>query len=367
MGKIVSFRAFFCWWQTVAFLPLTILLLGTVNSGWRVVVVSHSVLTVIFSVLYIYIKRSSGIFLPTYLIAALLHCSVIIISVISVPPAEAVLIITFIFISALYLFRKWIFFKDTRNQLFDCSLKRKDIPSKKNVIFEYNFISSVLLYLLVFYLVIAFLFYIIYGVIVYKPIVYTYASLIGLIIIYEFIRSSLIMYKLSQEDWLAVVNERLDVVGIVSEEDSLANGNKYMHLEIRVVVISNNRVCLQSISRPGAHTVVDTPLATLLKYNETYDSAFKRVTEDLKKKPRFIMQYHHKTDDVDRIIRLYIAEVDDESLPEGLDNCRFWTRKQIEESMEYGHFSEFFKEEFEFLNSTVLPVIEMMSKKTSDE
>ncbi|MEG1574282.1 MAG: hypothetical protein RR293_03420 [Bacteroidales bacterium] len=175
------------------------------------------------------------------------------------------------------------------------------------------------------------------------------------------------MYKLSKEDWIAVINERLDVIGIVDEEESLAHGNKYMHLEIRVIVVSNNRLCLRNILRLDGSSVIDTPFTTLLRYNETYESAFKRATEGLKNKPRFIMQYHHKTDKIDRIIRLYIGEVDNETLPNPDPDCRFWTKNQVEESLQFGTFSEFLNEEFNFLNLTIFPAIEMMTKETPDE
>lgn len=72
--------------------------------------------------------------------------------------------------------------------------------------------------------------------------------------------------------------------------------------------------------------------------------------------PRFLIRYTFENEKVKHLVNLYVMCVRSEKVMDQIKqpNGKLWTSKQIEENLGSGVFSEYFEQEFAYLQNTVL-------------
>lgn len=182
------------------------------------------------------------------------------------------------------------------------------------------------------------------------------------IILGEMIRLGILNKKLKKEEWLPVINERGEIEGKIAKSVSRETKNKHMHPMVRIVLVYNGMLYLQprsdeSILNPGK---LDYPFEQYMMYShdveEAAQNSIKKETgrEDIPM--RFLLKYVFENDTIKRMMYLYVVDIDDAELFEGLHlkGGKLWTPSQIDDNMKTGIFSEIFEQEYDYLKNTVL-------------
>lgn len=186
--------------------------------------------------------------------------------------------------------------------------------------------------------------------------------LIGvLIIVYEQVRLSLMQGSLRKEMWLPVLNDAGKVIGCIARSVSRSLPKKYYHPVIRVAVVHDGMLYLAK--RTGAFISPDAIDYPFYKYVLFRHSIENTVRESIGKladlegvTPRFLLRYTFENAKVKHLVSLYVVclRTDEQlSLCKKADG-KLWTVKQIEENLPSGVFSEYFEQEFAYLQSTIL-------------
>lgn len=183
-----------------------------------------------------------------------------------------------------------------------------------------------------------------------------------LLIVYEQIRISMMRGSLRKEMWLPVLNDAGKVVGCIARSVSLTLPKKYYHPVVRIAVIYEGMLYLVK-RKKGAFVSpnsVDYPYYSYVLFRHSLESTVREAIGDINKKddvsPRFLIRYTFENEKVKHLVNLYVVCVRSEEVmneikqPEG----KLWTSKQIEENMGSGVFSEYFEQEFAYLQNTVL-------------
>jgi hypothetical protein len=171
------------------------------------------------------------------------------------------------------------------------------------------------------------------------------------------------------EEWLPIVDEMGIVHGKIASSISKPSGNKYLHPVIRISLIYNGMLFLREKIALNADnmTELDCPFETHLKYKETLEEGVIRAFEEnggTRNLPsRYLLRYVFKNIETNRLIYLYISNIQDiNELPSDFNKGKWWTRKQIKENLGKGFFSSCFEKEFELLNNTILSANRPMEK-----
>lgn len=203
--------------------------------------------------------------------------------------------------------------------------------------------------------------------------------LIGvIIIIFEQIRILLIKRSLNTEKWLPIMDKKGKVTGRVPFSVSINSQSKHCHPVVRVAVVYN---CMLYLAKRGPNEPVsslafDYPFYSYVLYKQSIEDAVNKLIgpaiskSDIK--PRLSIRYSFENDTVSSFVSLYIISVrSEEQFDEYIkkDEGKLWTRKQIEENLGKGVFSEYFEKEYPYLKNTVLLAEEYSGRKqeTTDE
>lgn len=188
--------------------------------------------------------------------------------------------------------------------------------------------------------------------------------LIGIfIIVFEQIRMFLIRRNLRKEKWLPVVNRIGKVIGRVPYWVSMNSQIKYCHPVVRIAVVYNGMFYLlkRKASEAVSPSALDYPFYGYVLYKQSIEDAVTAMVghsiSTSPVKPRLLIRYPFENDRVNSFVSLYVISVRTEEQfteyikkPDG----KLWTRKQIEENLGKGVFSEYFEKEYPYLQSTVL-------------
>jgi hypothetical protein len=188
--------------------------------------------------------------------------------------------------------------------------------------------------------------------------------------IYEFVHLSMIRKKYLAEEWLPVVDETGTVHGKIALSISQSSGNKYLHPVVRIALIHKGMLFLKERASFDSEDIpeLDYPFEVYLKYRESLEAGVLRALEENgggKDLPsRFVFRYVFKNIKTHRLVYLYIANIHDTTpLQLQLGKGKWWTKKQIEENLGKGFFSNCFEKEYEFLSNTVLQADYLMQDK----
>ncbi|MFA6767034.1 MAG: hypothetical protein WCR86_01230 [Parabacteroides sp.] len=187
--------------------------------------------------------------------------------------------------------------------------------------------------------------------------------IIGLsIILYEQIRIVMMRESLRKEMWLPVLNEKGKVVGCIARSVSRSLPKKYYHPIVRIAVIYDGMLYLikrngDSFVSPGKY---DYPLSKYVLFHHGIENTAREMVNFINGKnpstPRLLIRYTFENDKVKHLVSLFVINIRSEEEMNEIKQSRgkLWTTKQIEENLNSGIFSEYFNEEFAYLQNTVL-------------
>lgn len=187
--------------------------------------------------------------------------------------------------------------------------------------------------------------------------------LIGvLLILYEQIRISMMQGSLKKEMWLPVLNDGGKVIGCIARSVSRTVPKKYYHPVVRIAVIYQGMLYLSKRGKDAfvSPSTVDYPFTNYVLFKHSIESTVQETMGSLSEQkevaPRFLIRYTFENEKVKHLVSLYVVCIRTE---EQMDRIRrpggkLWTSKQIEENLQAGVFSEYFEQEFGYLQNTVL-------------
>lgn len=191
-------------------------------------------------------------------------------------------------------------------------------------------------------------------------------------ILYEQIRITMMRGSLKKEMWLPVLNDQGKIVGCIARSVSRALPKRYYHPVIRIAVVYQGMLYL---TKRGKNAFVfpdtfDYPFRRYVLFRHSIENSIYECMGELGKEedlfPRFLLRYTYENEKVKHLVSLYAICIRSEKTmnrilqPDG----KLWTVKEIVENIGTGVFSEYFEQEFPYLQSTVLPP-ERMTEKTS--
>lgn len=183
-----------------------------------------------------------------------------------------------------------------------------------------------------------------------------------LLIIYEKIRISMMQGSLKKEMWLPVLNDNGKVIGCIARSVSRSLPKKYYHPVVRVAVIYQGMLYLVQRSKSAfiSPEAIDYPFYSYVLFRHSIDSTVHEAIGPLNEKndvtPRFLIRYTFENERVKHQVNLYVVCVRTEEEMNAIKQSggKLWTSKQIEQNLNAGVFSEYFEQEFAYVQNTVL-------------
>ncbi|MCD7936565.1 MAG: hypothetical protein LUG98_06870, partial [Tannerellaceae bacterium] len=185
--------------------------------------------------------------------------------------------------------------------------------------------------------------------------------LLGIFIIgYEQIRVYLIKETLNKEEWLPILNDTGQVIGNIARSVSERSTKKYRHPLIRIAVMYQGMFYLvkrgaQELVSPN---LLDYPVSGYVPFGLTIDEAVQQLMktklDKLSVVPRHMLTYNFENSKVKQLISLFILKLEHEEQVDHFRGGKLWSVRQIEENLSTHVFSEYFTNEFAYLQSTVL-------------
>lgn len=163
--------------------------------------------------------------------------------------------------------------------------------------------------------------------------------------------------------FLPIVNMKGDVIGRSLAVDAINHKNEYINPVVRVAVVHNDMLYL----RPRPQRCIldkgktDIPMECYLLYGETLEQAIVRtVSQVFPQAPiqdlQFNIMYHFENEVTNRLIYLFLIEIEDENLLRGekqTKDGKLWTFQQIEQNLGKNFFGCCFENEYEHLREVI--------------
>jgi len=192
-----------------------------------------------------------------------------------------------------------------------------------------------------------------------------------IIVIYEFIRETIIKINLRKEEWFPIVDEKGSVFGKVEKRESLFSKEKYLHSIIRVHIIFNNTIYLQKTS---SNDLIfpdkwDTAISNHVLFGETLDQCIARTAKQHygleNTKPIYLNRYTLETENEKQLAFVYYMKGTEDLKPidkKHIQMGKYWTIKQIGQEFDSGIFTANFTREFEVLCEKILDCNDLLEE-----
>ena len=180
---------------------------------------------------------------------------------------------------------------------------------------------------------------------------------------FEQIRLKMMRSKLRKEMWLPVLSKKGKVIGCIARSVSRTTSKKYYHPVVRVAVVYNGMLYLSAREKDSfiSPEAVDYPFHGYVAFRKSLEKTIHDLTHlDPEKQQnlhfRPMLNYTFENDKVKHMVNLYVLIIRSEKMMNTVkrEGGKLWTGKQIEENMGKGLFSEYFEQEFNYLQNTVL-------------
>ena len=179
------------------------------------------------------------------------------------------------------------------------------------------------------------------------------------LILYEQIRISMMQGSLRKEMWLPVLNDGGKVIGCIARSVSRSLPKKYYHPVVRVAVIYQGMLYLVNRGKKAfvSPDTMDYPFHSYVLFRHSIESTVRETMGSLGEKeelmPRFLIRYTFENERVKHLVNLYVMCVRSEEVMDRIKqpNGKLWTSRQIEENLGSGVFSEYFEQEFAYLQT----------------
>jgi hypothetical protein len=171
------------------------------------------------------------------------------------------------------------------------------------------------------------------------------------------------------EQWLPIVDELGAVHGKIAYSLSQELKNKYLHPVVRIALIYKGMLFLKErpFSESKNSQVFDYPFERHVRYGEEMDMAVKCTFQEKNTDKEFpydyVLRYVYRNEESNRLVYLCVCNIRDEALLKKIDLSigKWWTARQIQDNLGATIFSDYFEQEFEFINSTILMAEKIMN------
>lgn len=183
-----------------------------------------------------------------------------------------------------------------------------------------------------------------------------------ILILYEQVRMSMMQGSLRKEMWLPVLNEKGRVVGCIARSVSRSLPKKYFHPVVRIAVVYQGMLYLVNRGKQAfvSADTLDYPFHGYVLFRHSMESSVREILGSLGDReelvPRFLIRYTFENEKVKHLVSLYVLRIQSEEVMSRIKQMagKLWTSKQIEDNIGSGIFSEYFEQEFAYLQNTVL-------------
>lgn len=170
-------------------------------------------------------------------------------------------------------------------------------------------------------------------------------------------------HLMSHTEYVPIVNTKGDVIGKSLAIEAVNYKNAYINPVIRIAISVHGMLYL--CNRPTSSMLdtgkTDIPMECYLRYGESLSEGVQRLIGNAFPKspqsihPEFNIVYHFENEVTNRLIYLFIAEIEDEAILAHLPckNGKLWHFGQIEENLHKNFFSCCFEEEYEHLKDVI--------------
>lgn len=168
-------------------------------------------------------------------------------------------------------------------------------------------------------------------------------------------------HVVSKQEYIPIVNTKGDVIGRTLVADVPTYKNLYINPVIRIAVLSQGMLYLSK--RPADRVVeqgkTDIPLEGYLGFNEKVTEGANRLLQKhfpgLCLLPAFSLKHHYRSSETNRLIYLFVVEIDDDSLLDhaGFERGKLWTLHQIDQNIGQDFFSDLFEQEYDHLKEII--------------
>lgn len=163
-------------------------------------------------------------------------------------------------------------------------------------------------------------------------------------------------------EYIPIVNEKGTVTGKTALAEAITGKDKRLHPVIRIAIAIQGRLYI--IHRRTYNVLeprkADIPIEAFPYFNEDLQDTIQRSIQtsfpDIKSAPRrHVMTYHFKNEETNRLVYLFLLEVEDERL---LHNSpvgpgKVWNLEQIRDNLGKNYFSSYFEREFNELQKFI--------------
>lgn len=170
-------------------------------------------------------------------------------------------------------------------------------------------------------------------------------------------------HLMAHTEYVPIVNTKGDVIGKSLAIEAINYKNTYINPVIRIAVTTHGMLflCNRSMTAILDKGKTDIPMECYLRFGESlsdgvarlFNNAFPHVDQSIK--PKFNIVYHFENKVTNRLIYLFIVDIEDDSIlcSPRFKNSKLWSFKQIEENLDKGFFSSCFEEEYEHLKDVI--------------
>lgn len=169
-------------------------------------------------------------------------------------------------------------------------------------------------------------------------------------------------HLMSHTEYVPIVNTKGDVIGKTPAIEAINYKNTYINPVIRIAVSTHGMLFL--CDRPSTAILdknkVDIPMECYLRFGESLIEGVNRLVNNALPqaqgiKPEFNIVYHFENEVTNRLIYLFIVDLQDDSVlcTPRFKNGKLWSFKQIEENLGKGFFSSCFEDEYEHLKNVI--------------
>lgn len=167
---------------------------------------------------------------------------------------------------------------------------------------------------------------------------------------------------MANTEYVPIVNKQGQIIGKTLAVEAINFKNPYINPVIRIAISSHGMLYL--CPRP-AHAILDkgkmdVPLECYLRYGETLmECATRLMITTLpmigKKEPVFTVSYHFENKVTNRMIYLFIIDIEDETVlrDSPFQDGKLWTFQQIEDNLGHHFFGECLEQEYEHLKQVI--------------
>ena len=182
-------------------------------------------------------------------------------------------------------------------------------------------------------------------------------------IIFNQIAINFFNHLMSHTEYVPIVNTKGDVIGKTPALEAINYKNAYINPVIRIAVSTHGMLflCDRPMNAILDKGKTDIPMECYLRYGESLTDGVNRLVHNAFPqsaeviKPEFNIVYHFENKVTNRLIYLFIADIQDDAIlcTPRFKNSKLWNFKQIEENLGKGFFSSCFEDEYEHLKGII--------------